>query len=83
MKFKLPPYWEPSDITNKQLFTATAGVCCVAQVTNYTPLRTPVQWLFCIMVIVCIYRLFQTKIGKKVGNALLFAAFMENFRGRR
>lgn len=70
----------PTKLENKQLFITTGTVLCIGQVTNYTPLRTPVQWIFFFLLILCIVRLFQTKVGKKVGNAITFAMFMQNFR---
>ena len=73
----------PGNLSNKQLAVTTVSVFCVGQITNYTFLRTPVQWVFFILLIVWIYRFFQTKVGKRIGNGMIFAAFMQNFRGRR
>ena len=72
----------PTKLNNKQLFVTTSTVFCVAKVTNHTPLRSTVQWIFFILMIIAIVRLFQTKAGKKISDAFLFAAFMQNFRGR-
>lgn len=70
----------PNNLDNKQLFIVTASVFGVGQITNYTPLRTPVQYIFFGLLIIWIIRGFQTKAGKKLSNAMMFAAFMQNFR---
>lgn len=72
--------FDRDEVSNKQLLITTGTVFCVGQVTNHTPLRTPVQWIFVFLLFVWLMRFMISDTGKKVSDALLFAAFMQNFR---
>jgi uncharacterized membrane protein len=69
----------PTKLTNKQLLVTTVSIFCIGQVTNHTPLREPVQWLFVILLITWVIKFSQTNAGKKVGDALLFVGALPPF----